>query len=56
MAGNSLPIVTVIDSGNNILNKTDGTIGFNVRVPRNILLLVQDKDEYQTRRSRLRLQ
>ena len=44
IAGNSLPIVTVIDSGNNILNKTDGTIGFNVKGSAKYLLLVQDKD------------
>ena len=44
ITGNSLPIVTVIDSGNNILNKTDGTIGFNVKGSAKYLLLVQDKD------------
>ncbi len=44
IAGNSLPIVTVIDSGSNILNKTDGTVAFNVKGPGKYILLVQDKD------------
>ncbi len=44
IAGNSLPIATVIDSGNNILNKTDGTVAFRVTGTGKYIILVQDKD------------
>lgn len=42
IAGNSLPIVTVIDAGSNILNKTDGTIAFAVKGSGKYILLTQD--------------
>ncbi len=45
IAGNSLPIVTVIDSGNNILNKTDGTIGFNVKGSQSICFWSRTRTE-----------
>lgn len=44
ITGNSLPIITVIDSNNNILNKTDGTVGSNVKGTAKYTLLAQDKD------------
>ena len=44
ISGNTIPIVTVIDNGNNIMNKTDGTIAFNVNGSGKYTLLVQDKD------------
>ena len=44
ITGNSLPIVTVIDSGSNIMNKTDGTVAFSVKGPAKYTLLAQDKD------------
>ena len=42
VAGNKLPIITVIDSGKNILNKTDGTVSFAVKGTATHILLVQD--------------
>lgn len=45
VSGNTIPIVTVIDSGNNILNKTDGTVAFNLKGSGRYTLLVQDRDE-----------
>lgn len=45
VSGNTIPIVTVIDSGNNILNKTDSTVAFNLKGSGKYTLLVQDKDE-----------
>jgi len=44
VAGNNIPIVTVIDSGNNIMNRTDGTVAFAVRGAQKYTLLTQDKD------------
>ncbi|MDY9921477.1 MAG: hypothetical protein U2P59_06595 [Synergistota bacterium] len=44
VAGNNIPIVTVIDSGNNILNRTDGTVAFYVRGLQKYTLLTQDRD------------
>lgn len=42
IAGNSLPIVTVIDAGSNMLNKTDGTVAFAVKGAGRYVLLTQD--------------
>lgn len=44
IVGNNIPIATVIDSGSNIMNKTDGTVAFNVKGSGRYTLLVQDKD------------
>ncbi len=44
VAGNNIPIVTVIDSGNNIMNRTDGTVAFAVRGAQKYTLLTQDED------------
>lgn len=44
IAGNKLPIVIVIDNGNNILNKTDGTVSFAAKNSSALTLLVQDTD------------
>lgn len=43
-AGNNIPIVTVVDSGNNIMNRTDGTVAFSVRGTHKYTLLTQDTD------------
>ena len=42
IADNKLPIVAVVDSGNNILNRTDGTVSFPVNGKANYVLLLQD--------------
>ncbi len=44
VAGNNIPIVTVIDGSNNIMNRTDGTVAFYVRGSQKYTLLTQDKD------------
>lgn len=45
IAGNNIPIVTVIDSKDNILNKTDGTVAFSVKGSQRYIILVQDNDK-----------
>ena len=42
--GNNVPTVTVIDNGNNIMNRRDGTVDFAVRGTQRYTLLVRDKD------------
>jgi hypothetical protein len=42
VADNKLPIIAVIDSGNNIMNKTDGTVSFPVKGTATYALLLQD--------------
>lgn len=42
VAGNKLPIITLIDKENNITNKTDGTVSFTVKGTAAYTMLVQD--------------
>lgn len=42
--GNNLPIITVVNSGNNIMNRTDGSVSFGVNKASSYTLLVQDTD------------
>lgn len=51
IAGNNLPIVTVVDSHNNIMNRTDGTVAFAVKNTGKYALLIQDKDEIMSDRA-----
>ncbi len=42
VAGNKLPVITLIDKENNITNKTDGTVSFAVKGTASYTMLVQD--------------
>lgn len=44
MSGNKLPIITVVDSNNNIINKTNGSVEFTVKGTSSYILLVQDTE------------
>ncbi|NLD05806.1 MAG: hypothetical protein GX672_07940 [Synergistaceae bacterium] len=44
IARNNIPIITAVDSHNNIMNRTDGTVAFKIKGSEKYTLLIQDKD------------